>query len=100
MGHIVLPFIEAIVSFIVIAATGMTGVSLWLRYRAQNRPELDGGAVEDLREENVELRSRLAELEERVDFVERRMIHEHPPQPSQPPEPPLRLPQQPERTPA
>jgi cell division protein FtsB len=89
MGHIVLPFIEAVVGFIVIAATAMSGVSLWLRYRAQSRPE-GTTALEDLREENVELRTRMTELEERVDFVERRMIQE---------QPPLRLPPQPERTP-
>jgi hypothetical protein len=64
--------------------------SLWLRSRAQARPELDNSALDALREENSELRARVAEVEERVDFVERRLVQEQ-----QPP----RLPIQRERTP-
>jgi hypothetical protein len=86
----VVPFLEGVVAFIVIAATAMSGVSLWLRVRAQRRPELDNSGTEGLREENAELRLRMAELEERVDFVERRLVQEQ-----QPP----RLPVEPERTP-
>jgi hypothetical protein len=84
------PFLEGVVAFIVIAGTVEHGVSLWLRHRAQRRPELDGAGIETLREENSELRTRVAELEERVDFVERRLVRE---------QPPLRLPNEPERTP-
>jgi hypothetical protein len=86
MGHVVLPFIEAVVGFIVIVATVESGVSLWLRYRAQNHPELGTAALEDVRAENSELRTRMAELEERVDFVERRIAQEQQPARLQPPE--------------
>ena len=84
------PFLEGVVAFIVIAGTVEHGLSLWLRHRAQRRPELDGAGIEALREENSELRTRVAELEERVDFVERRLVRE---------QPPLRLPNEPQRTP-
>jgi len=84
------PFLEGVVAFIVIAGTVEHGVSLWLRHRAQRRPEREGAEIEALREENSELRTRLAELEERVDFVERRFAREQPPR---------RLPNEPERTP-
>ncbi len=90
MDRSVIGFIEGIVAFMVLAATGMSAYSLWLRSRAQARPELDNSALDALREENSELRARLAEVEERVDFVERRLVQEQ-----QPP----RLPKQPERTP-
>ena len=90
MDRGVIGFIEGIVSFIVIAATGTSVYSLWLRSRAQARPQLDNSTLEALRQENSELRARLAEVEERVDFVERRLVQEQ-----QPP----RLPKQPERTP-
>jgi len=90
MDRSVIGFIEGIVSFIVLAATGTTVYSLWLRSRAQARPHLDNSTLEALRQENSELRARLAEVEERVDFVERRLVQEQ-----QPP----RLPKQPERTP-
>ena len=84
------PFLEGVVAFIVIAGTVEHGVALWLRHRAQQRPELDDAGIEGLREENAELRTRMAELEERVDFVERRLVQE---------QPPVRLPNEPERTP-
>jgi len=86
MGHLVLPFIEAVVGFMVLAATAERGVALWLRYRAQNHPELGTAALEDLRAENAELRTRMAEVEERLDFVERRIAQEQPPPRLQPPE--------------
>jgi hypothetical protein len=90
MDRSVIGFIEGIVAFSVIAATGISGYSLWLRSRAQGRPELDNSALGALRDENSELRARLAEVEERVDFVERRLVQEQ-----QPPQ----LPKQRERTP-
>lgn len=86
----VVPFLEGVVAIIVLAAIVERGVSLWLRHRAQRRPEEDGAGSEALREENSELRTRVAELEERLDFVERRLVQE---------QPPLRLPIEPERTP-
>ena len=90
MDRSVVAFVEGVVAFIVLAATGMSAVSLWLRSRAQGRHTLDNSALEALREENTELRARLAEVEERVDFVERRLVQE--------PQPP-RLPKPPDRTP-
>jgi hypothetical protein len=90
MDRSVVAFLEGVVAFTVIAATGMSGVSLWLRSRAQRRPELDSDALDALRQENSELRARMVELEERVDFVERRLVQEQ-----QPPQ----LPKQAERTP-
>lgn len=90
MDHSVVAFLEGVVAFIVLAATGMSGVSLWLRSRAQRQGHLDSSGLEALHQENSDLRARMAELEERVDFVERRLVQEQ-----QPP----RLAPQPERTP-
>lgn len=90
MDRSVVAFVEGVVAFVVIAATGMSAVSLWIRSRAQRRRELDGSALDALEAENSELRVRMAELEERVDFVERRFVQEQ-----QPPQ----LPKQAERTP-
>ncbi|HLZ44510.1 MAG TPA: hypothetical protein VKQ05_02425 [Gemmatimonadales bacterium] len=92
MWHVVLPFVEGVVTFLVVAATAMSGVSLWLRYRAQNPPGADTAALDGLRDENAELRGRMAELEERLDFVERRTIQDQ--QPARLPPAP-----RPERTP-
>ena len=77
MDRSVVVFIEGVIAFIVLAGTGMGAFSLWLRARRlQAHP--DHAALEPLREENTQLRDRLAELEERVDFVERRLIQGHP----------------------
>lgn len=84
------PFLEAVIAVGLIAGIAERGISLWLRHRAQLRPELDSAGMEALREENSELRTRVTELEERVDFVERRLVQE---------QAPLRLPNEPERTP-
>jgi ABC-type phosphate transport system auxiliary subunit len=90
MDHSVIGFIEGIVTFVVVATVGLAGVQLWLRERARARPQLDSSALAALSEENSELRARLAELEERVDFVERRLVQGQ--QPSG-------LPREPDRTP-
>jgi hypothetical protein len=72
-------FLKAVVAFVLIAGTGLSAVRLWLRARAQHPPELDR-IVEALREDNArlhaELGARMAEMEERVDFVERRLVRE------------------------
>ncbi len=90
MDRSVIGFVEGIVSFVVIAATGLSVASLWLRTRAKARPELDNSALETLRDENSQLRDRMAELEERLDFVERRLVQERAP---------TRLPPETDRTP-
>ena len=74
MDHSVVAFLEGVVAIIVLAAIGERGVSLWLRARAQRRPQLDSSAFDALHQENEELRARVGELEERLDFVERRLV--------------------------
>ena len=70
-------FIKGVIAFVVVAGTGMSAFWLWLRERRRGRPEVDR-IVDALREENAalhtELGARMAELEERVDFVERRVV--------------------------
>ena len=70
-------FIKGAVAFVLVAGTGMSALVLWLRERRRDRPAIDK-IVETLREENAalqaELGGRLIELEERVDFVERRFV--------------------------
>ena len=70
-------FIKAAVAFVLVAGAGLSAFALWARERRRGRPAVDQ-VVETLREENAalqaELGARLAELEERVDFVERRFI--------------------------
>lgn len=70
-------FIKGVIAFVLVAGTGMSALVLWLRERRRGRPDVDK-IVEALREENAvlqsELDARLIELEERVDFVERRFV--------------------------
>lgn len=70
-------FIKGAVAFVLVAGTGLSAFMLWARERRRGRPEVDR-IVESLREENAALQSelgaRLIELEERVDFVERRFV--------------------------
>lgn len=70
-------FIKGVVAFVLVAATGMSAFWLWLRERRRGQPDL-ARIVDALREENAalqaELGARMAELEERVDFVERRVV--------------------------
>jgi hypothetical protein len=72
-------FLKAVVAFVLVAGTCLSAARLWLRARARPLPELDR-IVESLRAENAELHAelgaRMAELEERVDFAERRLIQE------------------------
>jgi hypothetical protein len=89
-------FIKGATAFLMVSGTGMAGCWLWFRlratYRADRTTEIDALREDHLRLE-AELGSRMAELEERVDFVERRLVQERPP--AQLPQ----LPQRPERTP-
>jgi len=87
-------FIKAIIGFVLVAGTGMAGFWLWLRARARAAPDLSK-VLDSVREENAQLEAdlsaRIAELEERVDFTERRLAQEREP---------VRLPQPPKaRTP-
>ena len=70
-------FIEVIIAFVLVAGTGMTGLWLWLRARGRPAPDLNK-LLESVREENAQLHAdlnaRMAELEERVDFTERRLV--------------------------
>lgn len=72
-------FIKVIIAFVLVAGTGMTGFSLWLRARARAAPDLSK-FIDSVREENAQLEAdlsaRIAELEERVDFTERRAVQE------------------------
>ncbi|HEY6854416.1 MAG TPA: hypothetical protein VI139_09210 [Gemmatimonadales bacterium] len=82
-------FIKAVIAFVLLAGTGMTGFWLWLRARA--RATSDPATVLDaLREENAQLQAdlnaRMAELEERVDFAERRMVQREVARLPQPPQ--------------
>ena len=86
-------FLKGVIAFLLVAGTGMGGTWLWFRLRATYRPD-SKGMIDDLRDEHAqveaELRSRMSELEDRVDFVERRLVQGHPP---------TNLPPQRERTP-
>ena len=72
-------FIKAVIAFVLVAGTGMTGFWLWLRARGRPGPDLNK-FLDSVREENAQfqtdLSARMAELEERVDFVERRFVQE------------------------
>lgn len=70
-------FVKGVIVFVLAAGTGMSTFWLWLRERRRGGPELNT-IVDALREENAvlraELETRMFELEERVDFVERRVV--------------------------
>ena len=72
-------FIKAVIAFLLLAGTGMTGFWLWLRARGRPAPDLNK-VLDSVREENAQfqadLSARMAELEERVDFTERRLVQE------------------------
>ena len=82
-------FVKAVIAFLLLAATGMTAFWLWLRARGRAAPDLSK-FLDSVREENAQveadLRARIAELEERVDFTERRMVQER--EPARLPQPP------------
>ena len=82
-------FMKVVIAFVLVAGTGMTGFWLWLRARARAGPDLSK-FFDSVREENAQLgadlSARIAELEERVDFTERRMVQER--EPARLPQPP------------
>jgi hypothetical protein len=86
-------FIKGVIAFLLVSGTGMAGVWLWLRIRSTVRTDAQP-VIDALRDEHArleaEMGSRMAELEDRVDFVERRLVQG---------KPPTNLPPRPERTP-
>ena len=81
-------FVKGVITFLLVAGTGMSTFWLWLRSRARTPSDFDN-MLEGLREENAhfqaDLAARMAELEERVDFAERQLVQER--QASRLPEP-------------
>ena len=79
MDQSAIAFIKGVVAFVLVAGTSMSAFWLWLRERRRAMPGADQ-AAELLREENArfraEIETRLAELEERLDFAERRLVQE------------------------
>lgn len=72
-------FLKAVVAFVLVAGTSITLLRMWLRVRYQPRAASDE-VLDALRDENAQLRAdlemRMAELEERVEFTERRLVQE------------------------
>jgi hypothetical protein len=79
MGPGDVAFVKAVIAFVLVAGTGMTGFWLWLRARARATPDVSK-LLDSVRQENAQLEAdlnaRMAELEERVDFTERRLVRE------------------------
>jgi hypothetical protein len=72
-------FVKAVIAFVLVAGTGMTAFSLWLRARGRSTPDLNK-LLDSVREENAQfqadLGARMTELEERIDFTERRLVQD------------------------
>jgi hypothetical protein len=89
MGPADIVFVKAIIAFVLVAGTGMSAFWLWLRARGRGAPDLSK-ILDSVREENAQIQAdlsaRIAELEERVDFAERRMVQER--EPARLPQPP------------
>jgi hypothetical protein len=94
MDQSMLAYIKGVIAFLLVAGTGMAAFRMWIRARARPHPELDR-IVEGLRDDNeqiqADLQAHIAQLEERLDFVERRLVQG---------QEPARLPQSRARTPA
>jgi hypothetical protein len=82
-------FVKVAIAFVLMAGTALTALGLWLRARGRAAPDLRK-VLESVREEHAQLeadlRARITELEERVDFAERRMVQER--EPARLPQPP------------
>ncbi len=74
-------FIKGVIAFVLVAGTSMGALRMWLRARNNASPDT-GRLLDALREENLQLRAdleaRMAEIEERVDFTERRLVQDRP----------------------
>jgi hypothetical protein len=81
-------FIQYCTAFILVSGTVMTGIRLWFKYR--HLPPGSDPEILALRDEQARLEadlgSRIMELEQRLDFVERRLVQEQ--RPARLPEPP------------
>ena len=79
MGPGDVAFVKAVIAFVLVAGTGMTAFWLWLRARARATPDVSK-LLDSVRQENAQLEAdlnaRMAELEERVEFTERRLVQE------------------------
>jgi hypothetical protein len=93
MNRYDIEFVKYVIAFLLVAGTGMSAFWLWLRSRARPLADVDR-MVEALRADHeqvqAELAARIAELEERVDFAERRLIEQ--PRASRSPQSPVRTP--------
>jgi hypothetical protein len=94
MDQSLVAFIKGVIAFLVVAGTGMAAFRMWLRARSSPHPELDR-TIEGLRDDNdrlqADFQAHVPQLEERLDFVERRLVQG---------QEPARLPQARARTPA
>lgn len=74
-------FVKAVIAFVLTAGTVLITWRMWLQARYHARPTTER-LVDALREENAQLRAeledRMAELENRVDFTERRLVQDRP----------------------
>lgn len=72
-------FIKGVIVFVLCAGAGLGALRMWLRARYSDQRRLEP-VLQAMQEENAELRSnfeaRVAELEERLDFAERRLVQE------------------------
>jgi len=72
-------FVKGVIAFALVAGTCITVLRMWLRARYHSAPGAEQ-LLDSVREENAQLRAeleaRMAELEERVDFTERRLVQE------------------------
>jgi hypothetical protein len=79
MDRSVVAFVEGIVTLVVFAGIGFTGFWIWSRTRIRHQPDMDR-LLDAIRDDNsqlhADLSARLAELEERLDFTERRLVQE------------------------
>lgn len=82
MDQSTVAFIKGVIAFLLVSGTGMAGTWLWFRLRAAYRSDPQT-VIDALKDEHArleaEMASRMAELEDRVDFVERRLVQGRPP---------------------
>jgi hypothetical protein len=79
MDQSTIAFVKGVIAFLLVAGTGAGLFWLWLRSRAHPSPDLER-MIDGVREENAYLHSdlmaRMAELEERIDFAESRLVQD------------------------
>lgn len=72
-------FVKAVIMFVLFAGTGMGGY--WLRIRgrhlaASSRDDLPDAVRDEMAQLRADVDARMIELDERMDFVERRLVQE------------------------